>query len=403
MTCPTLACSILALYAASTVRAHIVLQEPTPYFATKLGEFNGPLPDAASYPCMWPTWSGELNSQGNQPERTEIKVGAENTVKFKGTAVHNGGGCQFSITTDQTPQRNSTFKVFYSIEGGCPGMDSAVRDFQYTLPDSIPSGDAIFAWSWSPVSSGAKEMYMNCAPIKVTGGANDDTEFSKLPDLFIANLAGDDESTCQTQDSRVVEFPDPGDLFLNKAELKSGDLLGALAAPTDKNTGGSCGEAGATTLATPGQAEGASTAAPVSAALSTPAAGFVEASVASSVAEAPEATPTTLLTASAPDATAAGVAAAEPTVASPEVAAADGSSNSTCGSANSGDLVCNGTSQFGICNWGKVVWQQVAAGTICEDGAIKASKKARAAVEVRERRSHMHSHGRLSGRRRFRS
>jgi hypothetical protein len=32
--------------------------------------------------------------------------------------------------------------------------------------------------------------------------------------------------------------------------------------------------------------------------------------------------------------------------------------------------VCNGETQFGLCNWGAVVWQPVAAGTKCRDGKI---------------------------------
>ncbi|KAH7038512.1 hypothetical protein B0J12DRAFT_256004 [Macrophomina phaseolina] len=397
----TLAYSVLALSGVCTINAHVILSQPTPYFATQLAGNKGPLPDGASYPCMWPTWS-QGSGLENQPERTTIQVGAQNTVKFDGTAVHNGGGCQLSITTDTTPQRNSTFKVFLSIEGGCPGMGSTAADFPYTLPASIPSGDATFAWTWFPVSSGGKEMYMNCAPVTVTGGADDDAEFSKLPDLFVANLANDDEFTCQTQDNRVVEFPDPGELFLNKAELKSGNILGALTAPTDKNTGGTCGKAGATTLASLGQAAGAvSTAAPAPSAASTPAAGFAEVSVASSSAAAatPEAVATTLLTASSEAAAAPAATAAQPAAAAAAGSSSSGGSNGTC---TSGELVCNGTSQFGICNWGKVVWQDVAAGTICENGAIKAARKARAAAEVRDRRVHLHSHGRFSGRRSFR-
>jgi hypothetical protein len=32
--------------------------------------------------------------------------------------------------------------------------------------------------------------------------------------------------------------------------------------------------------------------------------------------------------------------------------------------------LCNGTAQFGLCNNGNVVWQAVAAGTTCVNGAI---------------------------------
>jgi hypothetical protein len=35
-----------------------------------------------------------------------------------------------------------------------------------------------------------------------------------------------------------------------------------------------------------------------------------------------------------------------------------------------GKLICNGPEQWGLCNWGKVQFQQVAAGTQCLDGEI---------------------------------
>ena len=35
-----------------------------------------------------------------------------------------------------------------------------------------------------------------------------------------------------------------------------------------------------------------------------------------------------------------------------------------------GALVCNGPAEFGICNFGRVVWQAVAPGTVCVDGVI---------------------------------
>ena len=35
-----------------------------------------------------------------------------------------------------------------------------------------------------------------------------------------------------------------------------------------------------------------------------------------------------------------------------------------------GRLVCNGPKQWGLCNWGKVQFQPVAAGTQCLDGEI---------------------------------
>ena len=37
---------------------------------------------------------------------------------------------------------------------------------------------------------------------------------------------------------------------------------------------------------------------------------------------------------------------------------------------DNGAVVCNGPSEFGICSWGRVVFQPVAAGTKCEGGMI---------------------------------
>ncbi|KAK3700962.1 hypothetical protein LTR37_015668 [Vermiconidia calcicola] len=41
----------------------------------------------------------------------------------------------------------------------------------------------------------------------------------------------------------------------------------------------------------------------------------------------------------------------------------------TC--STNGALVCKGSTQFGICNWGHVAFQPVAAGTECVDGKIE--------------------------------
>lgn len=52
---------------------------------------------------------------------------------------------------------------------------------------------------------------------------------------------------------------------------------------------------------------------------------------------------------------------------------ASGSSPISTGDATcpvNGALLCNGPQQFGLCNWGRVVWQPVAAGTCCVDGVI---------------------------------
>lgn len=77
--------------------------------------------------------------------------------------------------------------------------------FQYTIPPEITPGDYTLAWTWFN-KIGEREMYMNCAPITVTGSSHyakrdldnaalssDDNTFAKrdmssLPDMFVANI-----------------------------------------------------------------------------------------------------------------------------------------------------------------------------------------------------------------------
>ncbi|KAF2771669.1 hypothetical protein EJ03DRAFT_21467 [Teratosphaeria nubilosa] len=45
-------------------------------------------------------------------------------------------------------------------------------------------------------------------------------------------------------------------------------------------------------------------------------------------------------------------------------------SSDPCATVANGALVCNGESYYGLCNDGNVIWQPVANGTACVDGAI---------------------------------
>ena len=59
---------------------------------------------------------------------------------FAGTATHGGGSCQFSLSYDG----GNTWAVIHSIIGGCP-LNSA---YTFSVPTNIPSGNALFAWTW---------------------------------------------------------------------------------------------------------------------------------------------------------------------------------------------------------------------------------------------------------------
>ncbi|KAL1656651.1 hypothetical protein SLS61_000447 [Didymella pomorum] len=426
-----LATATLCAYVAD---AHMIMAKPVPFSVDKVD--NGPITEA-QWPC-------KFNLGYTVSTMNEMKAGEEQSISFKGSAVHGGGSCQLSVTTDTEPTPNSKFKVIESIEGGCPGVDGPL-DFKFTLPDSVPNGKATFAWTWFAKLSGGPEMYMNCAPITVSGGASDTSKFDALPDMFVANLPNVRE--CKTATSKATKFPNPGQTVISGNDGSdveppagsdcgeaSGDSPspsgGAGGAPASSAAGGQASAApssagsndgmytppagaGATSAAATSAAATSAAAAPTGAAsapaVSKPAAtsaaatggaGGVFAPGASSAAGGAS-TKTTLVTVtgtpsapavSAPAATtpAAGTGASG---AAPTTAPAAGGSGSTTCSEN-GAIVCNGTTQFGICNNGSVVWQAVAAGTTCNNGTI--SKRAyNGRVVRRNRRSlvgHVHKH-----------
>jgi hypothetical protein len=50
-------------------------------------------------------------------------------------------------------------------------------------------------------------MYMNCAPITVTGSEGSTSALSALPDMFVANIG----NGCSVSEGTDVQFPNPGD------------------------------------------------------------------------------------------------------------------------------------------------------------------------------------------------
>jgi len=108
-----------------------------------------------------------------------------------------------------------SFKVIKSIEGGCvnPSQDGP-QGFDFTVPKDAKNGNAIFAWSWFN-HTGNREMYMNCAAVTITNGA--DSTLTDHPDLFKAHIG----NQCQINEGDDVQFPNPGnDLqVISKANL----------------------------------------------------------------------------------------------------------------------------------------------------------------------------------------
>ncbi|KAF5874371.1 putative chitin- domain 3 protein [Botrytis fragariae] len=233
--------SIVALALVAVSNAHMIMTSPVPYGVDTLN--NSPLEaSGADFPCKQRDGVYAVTTQNT------MELGGSYDLAFKGSAVHGGGSCQVSITYDETPSASSTFKVIHSIVGGCPmkniaGNNGDNKDtvdpdtYNFTIPSTLPAGKATLAWTWFN-KVGNREMYMNCAPVTLTGGsskrsdliARDQAAFSALPDMFTANIG----NGCSTADSKDVAFPNPGD----SVEYDGGSTATATAAPT-----GSCAAA----------------------------------------------------------------------------------------------------------------------------------------------------------------
>ncbi|KAF1994067.1 lytic polysaccharide monooxygenase [Amniculicola lignicola CBS 123094] len=304
----------------STVSGHMIMASPVPYGSPN----NSPLsPDGSDYPCKGP--DATVKTMNNW------QAGSQQTLSFTGTAVHGGGSCQISVTLDKAPTKASKFKVIHSIEGGCPGVNSPAT-FPFTVPKDLPNGEYTMAWTWFN-KVGNREMYMNCAPITVTGGSSDNGAIEKLPDMAKANIGAD--SQCKTSESFDYTFENPGE-FVTRGPGPFIPLCG---------NGGNGGGPPAPAPTAPAPPAPAPTQAPAP-----PAPGPITSTV------------STLVTVTALPAPKPSAAPQPP----PQAPAAPG--GGTC--STPGELLCNGETQFGLCNNGNVVWQPVAPGTKCQGGKI---------------------------------
>ena len=240
---------------ATAAQAHMLLRIPAPYTSPSLQ--NGPLdPSGSNFPCQ---------STGGAFTGTATKMAKGSTQKmgFTGQAVHSGGSCQISVTYDEAPNKQSSFKVIHSIQGGCPargvtgnaGSDAsavAPDEYEFTIPAEIPNGKATLAWSWLN-KGGNREFYMNCAPIEITGAEGSQAGLAALPDMLVANIAPN--AGCTTTEGVDIEYPNPG----NSVETNPGAALGppvgtcgtAAAGGNSTANAGAAGASSAKPAATP--------------------------------------------------------------------------------------------------------------------------------------------------------
>jgi hypothetical protein len=398
---------------------HLIMNTPTPYNlhgTAKLLQVD-PLGAKLPFPCQGAT---EVVSV------TPLTAGSSQLVKFTGGAQHGGGSCQFALTYDYPPPADvSKWKTIYTIIGGCPvsaagnlpvtgtdqdgradsvqcGNDSGtecIRQFEIPVPKDIPNGNATFAWTWFN-KIGNREMYMNCAPVIITGGSDDQSFFNELPTMFTANIAG----ACTTNNG-VLNIPNPGKYGMvleQPAADSEGTCAKASGIPTFENGGGSGGGGNGTVstsvVSAPQQSQTASatatatvnppnptTTAESDSACPAPSATSASSGSVSKTTAVGSAQPTSASSGFVTKTTAAGGSGgAQPTsVASSTIprptngtgtGTGSGSGSGSSGGAQAcsanGAIVCFSETSFGLCSNGLATPQQVAAGTVCIDGKI---------------------------------
>lgn len=167
----------------------------------------------------------------------EMAIGEDQPLSFQGHAVHSGGSCQISLTSDISddyqPRRDSRFFVIHSIEGGCPARNTSgnldgpnVDQYTFQIPTGIDPGKYVLSWTWLP-KGGSPEFYMNCSPITVVAAKTKavkrigpakrrEVALSKredFPSMYMANL-GSLTNGCTTNEAQkegmAIAYPNPG-------------------------------------------------------------------------------------------------------------------------------------------------------------------------------------------------
>jgi hypothetical protein len=323
---------------ANTAVAHMAIQQPPPFADSQ--DKSPLLPTGQNFPCQGSTLQGgtvtQMAAGSSQPLQFNLGGGAN-------TATHGGGSCQISLgygTTAAELKDPSAWKVIHSFIGGCPtealgnlatsvacpaGDGQCVNQgFTFDIPNEVQNGNAILAWTWFN-NVGNREMYMNCAPVSISGGTN---QMASLPALFTANIG----NGCATTEDFNTDFPNPG-AYVTKSTLNY-----PLKAPV-----GTC-QSGSGSANIPSSNTTAPAAAPsagVFAEGTTPPAAAVSAAPASPQASAPPAAPP-----------------------------ASGSAPAGTVACSTSGFYCVDATHFGLCNFGYAIVQDVAAGTQCVGNAI---------------------------------
>ena len=251
--------------------AHVKIESPVPYGAGNGApalDTNPLLASGADFPCKQRPEVYKLVKENILP------LNVPQTLSFQGQATHGGGSCQISLSRDREPTKNSVWKVIHSIEGGCPSKNPGnvgndpfgfgADKFQYSVPGEVPEGKYTLAFTWFN-KIGNREMYMNCAPVTVTGGSkaafvavngtsaavdgNDGSSasgiqqradaFDALPNMFVANIG----NGCSTAHSGTdLQIPE-ANLGKYVQRINTGPLTPPIGNCGSSSSGGAAGQA----------------------------------------------------------------------------------------------------------------------------------------------------------------
>ncbi|KAJ5995102.1 CAZyme family AA11 [Penicillium waksmanii] len=377
---------IATVLSASMVNAHMIMSNPVPYSKDSLN--NSPLAaDGSDFPCKLRSNTFEVTKENI------IAQGASQQLTFEGSAVHGGGSCQISLTTDREPTKDSEWKVIQSYEGGCPakadgnlsGNDDSV--FHFDMPSDIEAGKYTLAWTWFN-RIGNREMYMNCAPVTVTGGSKKrapkeekiiEKRTANYPPMFVANVNG-----CTTKEGIDIRFPQPGAKiqYLGTAANLAPEGEDACTGPASFGGAGISGSGSSGSGSGSGSATSAGpSTAPTSSGPADPAPTTTQAPTETTAPVAPQPVPSSTQAAPVPSATSGG---------SSSGSSSAGTLTGAC--SPEGQWNCIAGSSFQRCANGQwSVSQQLASGTKCDAGqssnlSVSASKRAHEISALRFRK-----------------
>jgi len=81
------------------------------------------------------------------------------------SSTHYGGSCQIGFSFDKL----ETTTVATSYPGACPKRpDPSDQTFDFVVPADIPSGKALFLWTFNNREG---EFFESCAPVEIVGGS----------------------------------------------------------------------------------------------------------------------------------------------------------------------------------------------------------------------------------------